>query len=104
MRGTNSVRRQTEILRGTKRPMLSDQSDPSVGTKRKMRPCPRGLEDTCPIPRELCVEEHERGGGWNCEKLLDAFEWFVFENEEDQENRSDLEASATWSEESTKSQ
>ena len=82
----------------------SDQSDPSVGTKWKMRPCPRGLEDTCPIPRELCVEEYQRVGRWNCEKLLDEFEWFVFEAEEEQEDRSDLEASAAWSEKSETSQ
>lgn len=47
-----------------------------------MRPCPRGLEHTCPIPREFCVEERNRTGSWNCEKLLDEFEWFLFGNEE----------------------
>ena len=50
-----------------------------------MRPCPRGLEHTCPIPRELCVEEHHRTGSWNCEKLLDEFEWFLFGDEEETE-------------------
>ena len=72
--------------------VLADQSDRSAGTQRAMRLCPRGLEDTCPIPRELCVEEYQRAGRWNCSKLLDEFEWFVFE--EEQEARWDLEASA----------
>ena len=78
----------------------ADQSDPSAGTQQAMRLCPRGLEDTCPIPRELCVEEYQREGRWNCGKLLDEFEWFVFE----EEDRSDLEASAAWSETPDRSQ
>ncbi|RKY64638.1 MAG: hypothetical protein DRQ08_07285 [Candidatus Latescibacterota bacterium] len=49
----------------------------------KFRPCPRGLEDSCPIPRELCLEEYERTGQWQCEKLLAEFEWFVFGEEDD---------------------
>ena len=74
--------------------VFSDQTDPSIRSQRAMRPCPRGLENTCPIPRELCVEECRRVGRWNCGKLLDEFEWFVFEEEEDQEDRSDVGASA----------
>lgn len=94
MRWTKSVRRRTEIVQRTECPVLSDQSDLSAGSKRKMRPCPRDLEDTCPIPRELCVEEYRRVGRWNCEKLLDEFEWFVFEDEEEHGHRSERSAEA----------
>ena len=27
--------------------------------------------------------EHNRTGSWNCEKLLDEFEWFLFGDEEE---------------------
>ena len=52
---------------------------------RKRRPCPRGLYNGCPIPRELCTEDHERTGAWHCLKFLQEFEWFVFgaDTEED---------------------
>jgi len=53
---------------------------------KERRPCPRGLEDNCPIPRELCYEEFARSGRWNCEKLLREFEWFVFGGPEDKES------------------
>lgn len=78
------MRQGTETVRRTKS-LSADQSNLNIGTKRKMRPCPRGVEDTCPIPRELCVEEYQRAGRWNCEKLLDEFEWFVFEDEEEED-------------------
>lgn len=42
------------------------------------RPCPRGLYDGCPIPRELCTEDFERTGAWHCLKFLREFEHFVF--------------------------
>jgi hypothetical protein len=45
---------------------------------RARRPCPRGLYDGCPIPRELCTEGRERTGEWHCLKLLSEFEGFVF--------------------------
>ena len=46
------------------------------------RPCPRGLYDGCPIPRELCSEDHARTGQWHCLEFLREFEWFVFGTEE----------------------
>ncbi len=49
---------------------------------KKRRPCPRGLYDGCPIPRELCSEDHMRTGQWHCLKFLREFEWFVFGTEE----------------------
>ncbi len=45
---------------------------------KKRRPCPRGLYDGCPIPRELCSEDYARTGQWHCLKFLREFEWFVF--------------------------
>ena len=45
---------------------------------KKRRPCPRGLYDGCPIPRELCSEDYARTGEWHCLKFLREFEWFVF--------------------------
>lgn len=50
---------------------------------KKRRPCPRGLYDGCPIPRELCSEDFERTGQWHCLKFLKEFEWFVFGGDED---------------------
>ena len=50
---------------------------------KKRRPCPRSLYDGCPIPRELCVEDHARTGQWHCLKFLREFEWFVFGIEEE---------------------
>ncbi len=44
----------------------------------KRRPCPRGLYNGCPIPRELCGEDYRRTGQWHCVKFLKEFEWFVF--------------------------
>ena len=61
--------------------------------EKKRRPCPRGLEDNCPIPRELCYEELARSGDWNCEKLLREFERFVFgdpENEDTERERENI--------------
>ena len=52
---------------------------------KKRRPCPRGLYDGCPIPRELCTEDHERTGTWHCLKFLREFEWFVFGADEEEE-------------------
>ena len=49
------------------------------------RPCPRGLYDGCPIPRELCTEDHEKTGQWHCLKFLKDLEFFVFGNEDDEE-------------------
>ena len=49
--------------------------------KRKRRPCPRGLYNGCPIPRELCTGGHARTGRWPCLDLLAELEWFVFEGE-----------------------
>ena len=36
---------------------------------KKRRPCPRGLYDGCPIPRELCSEDYARTGEWHCLKF-----------------------------------
>ena len=44
----------------------------------KRRPCPRGLYDGCPIPRELCSSDHARTGSWHCLDLLKDFEQFLF--------------------------
>ena len=46
--------------------------------KRKRRPCPRGLYDGCPIPRELCSEAYGRTGEWRCIDFLRDFERFLF--------------------------
>lgn len=51
---------------------------------KKRRPCPRGLYDGCPIPRELCREDYEKTGQWHCLKLLKEFEWFVFGSGEEE--------------------
>lgn len=48
------------------------------------RPCPRGLYDGCPIPRELCTEDHEKTGQWHCMKFLKDLEFFVFESEDEE--------------------
>ena len=53
--------------------------------KRRRRPCPRCLFDGCPIPRELCTEDHDRTGEWHCLELLRDFETFVFPVEGDKE-------------------
>ena len=50
---------------------------------RKRRPCPRGLYDDCPIPRELCTEDFEKTGSWHCLDLLGEFEAMIFGAEED---------------------
>ena len=49
---------------------------------KKRRPCPRGLYDGCPIPRELCTEDFQRTGEWHCLAFLKEFEWFVFGTDE----------------------
>jgi len=46
------------------------------------RPCPRGLFDGCPIPRELCTEDFERSGTWHGLSFLHELVWFVFPAEE----------------------
>ena len=52
------------------------------------RPCPRGLYDGCPIPRELCTEDHEKTGQWHCLKFLKDLEFFLFgKDEEEQEEQ-----------------
>ncbi|MFT5367131.1 MAG: hypothetical protein ACI8V2_002089 [Candidatus Latescibacterota bacterium] len=58
---------------------------------KKRRPCPRGLYDGCPIPRELCSEDFERTGQWHCLKFLKEFEWFVFGTGEIETLVSDVE-------------
>ncbi|MCZ6632913.1 MAG: hypothetical protein O7G87_05865 [bacterium] len=50
---------------------------------KKPRPCPRGLYDGCPIPRELCSKDYERTKKWHCMKFLKEFEWFVFGTDEE---------------------
>ena len=50
------------------------------------RPCPRGLYDGCPIPRELCKEDFERTGVWHCLTFLGDFERFVFGAEDGMED------------------
>ena len=42
------------------------------------RPCPRGLFDGCPIPRELCTEDYEKTGEWHCLKFLNDLDFFIF--------------------------
>jgi len=63
---------------------LSSQ-DRNKGVPMERRPCPRGLEDECPIPRELCWEAYEQAGTWQCERLLEDFEWFVFGEDEEED-------------------
>jgi hypothetical protein len=58
---------------------------------KKKRPCPRGLYDGCPIPRELCGDDFERTGKWHCLRFLKDLEWFVFED--DAPEHSDTEQS-----------
>ena len=59
-------------------------------TWKKRRPCPRELEDDCPIPRELCLEAYKQSGTWQCERLLDDFEWFVFGKDDEEEPSEDI--------------
>ena len=49
---------------------------------RARRPCPRGLFDGCPIPRELCTEDHEKTGEWHCLRFLKDLDFFVFGSDE----------------------
>ncbi len=58
---------------------------------KKRRPCPRGLYDGCPIPRELCSEDYERTGQWHCLKFLREFEWFVFGSDAPEMQEADAE-------------
>ena len=51
---------------------------------KKRRPCPRGLYDGCPIPRELCTEDYKRTGEWHCLELLRDFEGLVFGTEKEE--------------------
>ena len=51
--------------------------------KRKRRPCPRGLYNGCPIPRELCTEGYRRTGEWHCIDFLRDFEQFLFGGDEE---------------------
>ena len=66
---------------------------------KKRRPCPRGLHDGCPIPRELCSEDYECTGQWHCLKFLREFEWFVFGTGEDDAAPQALDADVVTSEE-----
>lgn len=50
------------------------------------RPCPRGLFDGCPIPRELCTEDHEATGRWHCTEFLKDLEFFIFGNSEEEQH------------------
>ena len=50
------------------------------------RPCPRGLYDGCPIPRELCTEDHEKTGKWHCLAFLNELEFFLFGRPEEKES------------------
>lgn len=52
---------------------------------KQRRPCPRGLYEGCPIPRELCTEDHVQTGVWHCLRFLKDLEGFLFETEEDSE-------------------
>ena len=54
------------------------------------RPCPRGLYDGCPISRELCTAEHEQTGQWNCLKLLEDLEFFLFGSSETGESQEEI--------------
>ncbi|MGA1195223.1 MAG: hypothetical protein ACO36I_01850 [Candidatus Latescibacterota bacterium] len=58
---------------------------------KKRRPCPRGLYDGCPIPRELCSEDFARTGQWHCLKFLREFEWFVFGSDVHETHEADAE-------------
>ena len=42
------------------------------------RLCPRGLYNGCPIPRELCSEDHEATRKWRCLKFLNDLDFFLF--------------------------
>jgi hypothetical protein len=55
------------------------------------RPCPRGLYDGCPIPRELCTEDHEKTGQWHCLKFLKDLEFFVFGNADQDDVREPIQ-------------
>ncbi|MDP6037885.1 MAG: hypothetical protein QGG64_04995 [Candidatus Latescibacteria bacterium] len=66
---------------------------------KKRRPCPRGLHDGCPIPRELCSEDYERTGHWHCLKFLREFEWFVFGTGEEEPEHHTTESDAMAGEE-----
>lgn len=57
---------------------------------KKRRPCPRGLYDGCPIPRELCTEDFQRSGEWHCLKFLKEFEWFVFGSSQSDQTDTDV--------------
>ena len=48
------------------------------------RPCPRGLFNGCPIPRELCTEDYERTGEWHCMKFLNDLDFFLFGSDEEE--------------------
>jgi hypothetical protein len=50
------------------------------------RPCPRGLYNGCPIPRELCTEDHEATGKWHCLKFLNDLDFFLFGRLEEDED------------------
>jgi hypothetical protein len=50
------------------------------------RPCPRGLYNGCPIPRELCTEDHEATGKWNCLKFLNDLDFFLFGRADEEED------------------
>lgn len=58
---------------------------PNHGSGRKGRPCPRGLYDGCPIPRELCTEDFARTGSWHCLDLIKDFESYIFPTAEEEQ-------------------
>ena len=55
---------------------------------KQRRSCPRGLYDGCPIPRELCTDDHTKSGEWHCLGFLKDFERFLFGTDEmDEEDK-----------------
>ena len=57
------------------------------------RPCPRGLYDGCPIPRELCSEDYEKTGQWRCLNFLKDLEFFLFGRDEADQDPSEPDES-----------
>ena len=57
---------------------------------KKKRPCPRGLFDGCPIPRELCRDDFENTGSWHCLQFLRDLEGFIFGEDVDEKRSEDV--------------
>lgn len=55
------------------------------------RPCPRGLFDGCPIPREMCTEDYAKTKKWHCLAFLKDLEFFLFGGPEGEESEDFLE-------------